>query len=1098
MMLMPVTAISQAPNIPASAQTFTFPYQYGTPVVPKDVGAQGVQGPTVPLSQIGPQGNIGPSGHMGPVNISSLATFPKISSILSIHVFNGTANPSSAVNSVGSTVSLENVSNGLTLSETTSSHGYANFSTYEGWYVLQITQATSSWINFTQQLHIITSSLSVNRYLMPVANSTVSISNGPTAVDTASVYINAYVGWWTGSIPQMTVRLKNYSATGNPIIASVVTASNGTASFTNVNPSFSYDYIIEGNQSATAVDYGMATSLNTTFSISAGSNHVQYNFMNIAGINSGATITGTSMPLGTTGDWAISANTTIKGGSIILGVPISGPAYHVYLNFTNTILYIDGPDSGRTPSTAFDMTINFVNSSVIFLTQSPYFIGYTNVSFVHSAIIGSSIGSSFGRNTFSIENGYAFASIFTGGIDAAYQSEGWGGTYVNSVFKDGNFSLTSLSPPPDFIKGQSVAIFSHSEICNSSLEAGYEIYLNNSVVIGSPVRASNTSGTVSMSNTSMMISSDTPYIPSGGTSAYLTRGINDKFSYVYPTGLSLAAYDTDASDILLSITGGLSHNISYSCFNFTQTPRRTVTINGGNLTLFEDVVNANYTIPQEISLSANATTNLAFSSVLKFDISKNLNASYTTFNGTGNILLWSEEGNATYKHDLWENYLVGNAYAIFSMYSGVPTGYLMHVSFFNDTFQNVIYNATVFHNFETKLYGPIGTNWLYDTNFNGQSKPLGIFVMNYTTFKAFPIGPYNLFASGDVLLGANGVTAYISHDKFLNSPTYVAAPQTYANGTAYLAPFGADINIGAGSNYITDSYFLNLTNGLLPIQGIEITQGSGWKPYISLTNNYYFYANIAPYGNVDPNGWSLKNQTLSTPTDHWLTTNPLISTMGYEMPLDTNGTIVAAGQMDQYVYNSTLQQHNAVYTGASGNGITLDAWAWVIAPDVNTLSGTPTISYQNGLVGGPQPNFLWKGYDYSESVEPTYIQIGVNSSKAPAVNLEFNNLMKATAYIVYVYDNGTLWKDWAFNSNSSTNYTVVYNPANMPLDPTILVTPWTAPPPSPPPTKGPISVISLGQSMWYYLEQPYVFIPLAIVAVAAMVLISGNKKGRRY
>ena len=86
--LMPVQSASAS-----SAQTFSFPYSYGTPHVPSDVGAQGTQGLTVPLSQIGPSGHLGISFPV--FHISEITT----SATLTVTVYNvsGTT-PSAAVN----------------------------------------------------------------------------------------------------------------------------------------------------------------------------------------------------------------------------------------------------------------------------------------------------------------------------------------------------------------------------------------------------------------------------------------------------------------------------------------------------------------------------------------------------------------------------------------------------------------------------------------------------------------------------------------------------------------------------------------------------------------------------------------------------------------------------------------------------------------------------------------------------------------------------------------------------------------------------------------------------------------------------------------
>ena len=134
-----------------------------------------------------------------------------------------------------------------------------------------------------------------------------------------------------------------------------------------------------------------------------------------------------------------------------------------------------------------------------------------------------------------------------------------------------------------------------------------------------------------------------------------------------------------------------------------------------------------------------------------------------------------------------------------------------------------------------------------------------------------------------------------------------------------------------------------------------------------------------------------------------------------------------------------------------------------------------------------------KDYRYNiTDISTASIRIGVNSSKAPDVVLQYNNLYKKTLYIAYIYTNGVIYKDWAFNSNSSSTYNVTYDPATMPLDPTIVVIPWTPTSPNPPPLT-PI-IVNAGNSVLQFIEQPYVLIPLIILIVAAVVLVSTGRR----
>ena len=68
-------------------------------------------------------------------------------------------------------------------------------------------------------------------------------------------------------------------------------------------------------------------------------------------------------------------------------------------------------------------------------------------------------------------------------------------------------------------------------------------------------------------------------------------------------------------------------------------------------------------------------------------------------------------------------------------------------------------------------------------------------------------------------------------------------------------------------------------------------------------------------------------------------------------------------------------------------------------------------------------------------VEPSYIQIGVNSTKAPMINLQFNGASPNTEYSIAMYDHGSLVSYTNVSSNAQGVVTFVYNPGTMPLDP---------------------------------------------------------------
>ena len=135
---------------------------------------------------------------------------------------------------------------------------------------------------------------------------------------------------------------------------------------------------------------------------------------------------------------------------------------------------------------------------------------------------------------------------------------------------------------------------------------------------------------------------------------------------------------------------------------------------------------------------------------------------------------------------------------------------------------------------------------------------------------------------------------------------------------------------------INGNWFLNLNNLTLPFYISKVKSGD-------VGNNHFFYA---PYLTFPATPTSLSH-------DHLYQND----TYAY-LAVDANGV----GSNTQYSLNTSIQtgyQQIYYFNGPPADG---GYFVYQVSPDVNTLSGTPTISYSNGLVGGPQPNFTWKDY----------------------------------------------------------------------------------------------------------------------------------------
>ena len=258
---------SQAQASPSGSSSFTFPYQYGTPTVPSDVGAQGIQGPNVPLSQIGLDGHsVGYSGHPGPVNDSNPFIFSNVPTVqVSVQVYNGTV--SSHTVGVGQSVYLYNTSlNTFAKGGATNSLGQFVFNVTEGHWQLGVNETSaSSYISFMDLVDPMKAS-SYSIYLLPVSDSSVSVGNG--GIGTIWYSTGPDLGQYNKQgFPNLNVTLENASAS-DAILKTAVTMSNGSVEFTNVNTTYSYLLVTYGySQSLNGWTYYMGNSTSNPFSI---------------------------------------------------------------------------------------------------------------------------------------------------------------------------------------------------------------------------------------------------------------------------------------------------------------------------------------------------------------------------------------------------------------------------------------------------------------------------------------------------------------------------------------------------------------------------------------------------------------------------------------------------------------------------------------------------------------------------------------------------------------------------------------------------------------------------------------------------------------
>ena len=1097
---------------PSGTASFAFPYSYGTPTIPKDVGAQGIQGPTVPVNKIGPQNFptvVGAKTNVGPTGFSTSSLFKIVESTVVITVYNGTAHPLSRSAAVNVYVNLTNDTFGKIYSLRTNTSGKVSFTVPEGYYILSISPLTSTYTEFYQLLDVNSTSLTLTRYLIPSSYGTTIINNGGVG----TMVIQSYLTFDNTPLPQVNISITNQSST-NDVIGTATSLSNGSVIFTKLDTTYKYGITVAYTDGLTGMSYcfGNYTGANDlTFSGNTLSTSIRTSPNNSYG--SSTTITGTALPSNNF-FWCPSVNTTVSGGTLVLGsdpAPDSG----IKLTLQNmNIIYggEDVPGSGG--------TVIYSNDTVISLGSSIFGGGDTpdqKIYFNNSVYIGSSLqawssGASF---IFKKSNdSYIF-------LPTNYNSRGsdtiLGGNWTNDIM-NGSFTSNSHLFVGD-LNLSSSEIIDMQDADPGGFASTVNLLWKCDLVLNSNFQSPYTSGTLTIKDTRFSNSSF-----SVGNTAGI-NWINDNLSlsfnfttqiYAFIAGNNIAKTYMNMSNTYLTVASwsnltayaknagtrsgdaniwtGTYFNVSCSNWNFSANKHFNVTviqnlpnvnIGIGNAVFYNDIISNNYTQNQLSTWNQNLSGHPMVYGMFKILLGTNDTITHSVLNMDDGEL-W-QESNGSITHTVFETQATFNAYGMGTQMFESPMNYTnIAYSYSNDSFEYFIINKTL-ENIATHFvitdYSTTGSTWIQD-HLGGSTNVLkGWLNISHNTF-------YAIGGAGNEYTNPSGLISAVTYNVFTNVTSNIFW-NSYAydiGNKNYFLPYVMDVGLQSGPTTVSDNYFLNLNNRTMPISSqIDQSQpvANKYGDNATIYNNHYYFSPYNGESFVPINGATFSYQNLSSPLD-FMTELPLSSTQTYEITSAKGGNSLLSSSGDQYIYNTSRTQ---VPTAQFPNSPT---YVWQIAPDVNTSSGTPVISYQNGLVAGPQPNFEWHGYNYSESVEPSYIKIGVNSSKAPDVVLQYNNLYKKTLYIAYIYTNGVIYKDWAFNSNSSSTYNVTYDPATMPLDPTIVVIPWTPTSPNPPPLT-PI-IVNAGNNILQFIEQPYVLIPLIILIVAAVVLVSTGRR----
>lgn len=991
-------------NSGARAQVqFNWPYSYGTPVVPAGVGAQGSPGLTVPQSQVGPLtalSAIGTSGHLGPVNLSGNGVFQKVASTLEVQVFNGTTG--SSVASSKSTVKLENLTYGTSKSATTNSNGFVNITTTEGEYFLYITSQGVTFTNFTQTLFISTASLFIKRYLLPVTGTTTTINNcgASQGTCTMTIFVSQRQSIIDGGsainpFPQINVTLYNQSIGPTKVLATVYTKSNGTAVFTQVNTAYSYYFFFWGwSQPQSAVRYSMGNVTDGAFTPSGGQTKAVLNY---GGFNppqdqnglskTTGTLTGTALPA--YANWVIAANTQITGGVTYISGGIAPTQAYWYLSFYNALVFYN--NSVILPT----MNFRFVNSTLISYSQYGGLYQQTSSWFNNSVIIGSYLLA--GSAQFPGENQYApknAANSIVKDLVASANIPRAGGNYTNVMVE--NFT-TNGNP-----------VFLSQLIYKSTIQnTTFSIDQSHSLMNMSRIQNSSMTEPSAASWVNFVGDEFGPNVTANDWINLIGLNYGNVTRCLFTTSMVLGEiFNTvAATHPTYDVQFGTNETISQNWFNYSSMPALTPTY-----TIYFNDVAKNNVFDSTVPLSVRDT----WTSNARHNLSLPMGFAQIAVHITNHARLTNsidKDALVTFTGGSFSS--VDNT-TVFSQPIDVMTASATGASGRFDNFTN-----------DSFYGGSVNKSYIIDTTCysNGCGSLGGLTVswvgaktilVNYIhdTFRAFGGGyatPQEIIFDG----GSSGLS------NMPGNVTYVLFTNDNSSGpnAFFSSPYAADLwlpNLNESAAFhltVAHSWFLNLNQGTVPVFS---TGGRPETPRINMTDDHMFW-NPGPLPGV-PNVPVIRN--------------------------GPGGTITYALTLFKGVSLTQSSESNLIFNQSgsfSFNGAT--EYYYGVAPDVNVSAGPASVSFQNGFAGGPQPNFFWHGYNYTEMVETQQIAIGVNSTNAPGVNLQFVQLAPGAIYNLGIYgSDGSLFASQTVNAGLDGTYTAGYDPSRMPLSAVFVMT----------------------------------------------------------
>lgn len=980
---------------------FSFPYFYSAPNVPSSVGAQGIQGPNLPASSLGPQGIVGTSGHIGPVNYTGPVTWNPASDAVYVQVYYGIVSARSPASGVR--VALLNVTNGNTVAVSTDTSGVATMTVPQGWYYLQIDASNSSYSGFAQLVNLEGSSTTLSRYLIPSSLGVVSVSNGGSS--TADIYMEQPTSaYGTGSythMPQMEVRL--LYASNHTVAATAYALSNGTVGFTGVNTAYQYAFEFAGYMNdVTGVVYDVA-NFTEPFTVS-GSVYVDTAPLNLGGLTtstgsiSGTPITSPFAPNGSS--WTLGADTVVSGGVTYISQKLALGSYS--LKFVNALVYFNESQTGSGGGSG--LNLYFVNSTVVVLTNlgnllgDPNSVHQTAIHFDHSILYAAGMQVPLSGEPVSLMSDHVTNSVVMGYVTL-------GGSFYNDRFLR--------------VQTGSQISVSNSYVLSSTISQSPQFTTAASqMTVYSSDRVTDNSSTSIRSSLGYFNNSNISYTIPPNTRAFVDFAsgllfmVNDYLSFAAPPNMSISSYLGTVTTTNFN-TGTL--NLSKSLLFLNQAPRYpSVNLFTGSsyVNLYDDYVNENYTLNQLVNQWDYHVINSQLGDTPLY-------MNYTTL-VTGGLFNF-EGNNMTLSHDMFTGLNEVNADTIQNqIFPSMSHRGPFSVIYSNDTWGSVYVNYTLTSQITPHTYLGVG-QFIEDMNVRSPPSSAGpaYLTVTHNTFLPFFAGSATFASStapAEVLLGEGGPTnviANISGNVFANNYSYTTGPDRFSS-----TPYYWDIVIFGGTGVIYNNYFLNLNQQVIPIGGNNNESGTqGWSGRYSLISNHLYYSPAHGQTSV-PTFTDLTHETTSTG----------LSAISYQIPVYYNSTLtnVAGGT---YIFNTSIfASPIPLYSGRG-------AWVWNVSPDVQIRNGFPMVSFRNGYEGGLQPNFTWNGSVYHIAVEPNMTYISTGNPSAGKVGLQFQVPAGFRMIMVWMHDPTTSQNQLLATANESTvarTVTVNYDPSTMP------------------------------------------------------------------